>query len=97
MSDTIKKLVGGFCPLAATDVFTAIAKTSLLAIDIANPTGSTQGVTIKISGVTLFSVMMPSKGGVSWHGPQVLEIGDKINLVSDSASCEYNVSGVEIV
>ncbi len=97
MPDTIKKLADGACPTVAADVFTAVAKTSILSIDIANPTGSTQSATVKINGAILFSVEMPIQGGLSWHGPQALEIGDAINLVAASASCEYNITGVEIV
>ncbi len=97
MADTIKKLADGACPIAPTDVFTATATTSILQIDIANPTGITQNTTLKLNGFILFSVTMPAMGGVSWHGPQVLEIGQKINIVADSASCEYHATGVEIV
>ncbi len=97
MPDTILKLADGACPTVAADVFTAAQKTSVLAIDVSNPTGSTQNTTVKLNGAILFSVTMPLLGGVSWHGPQVLEIGQKINVVADSASCEYNITGVEIV
>jgi len=94
--DTIAKLADGACPLAATDIFTATSKTSVLAIDIANPTGAAQTTTVKLNGATLFSVSMPAAGGVSWHGPQVLETGEIINLIASSVSCEYNITGVVI-
>ncbi len=98
MADTIKKLADGSCPLIAADVFTATAKTSVLAIDIANYSGLTQTVTVKMHGFVLIpAVTMPVGGGISWHGPQVLEIGHTINIVADSASCDYHVTGVEIV
>jgi hypothetical protein len=94
--DTITKLVGGACPNVATDVYTAAAKTSVINIEVSNPTGLTQGVTLQLNGATLFSVTMPSHGGVSFNGPQVLESGQKIYLVADSTSCTYNVTGVVI-
>ncbi len=96
MADTIAKLADGACPVAPTDVFTAASKTSVLAIDISNPTGVAQTTTVKLHGFTLFAVSMPASGGVSWHGPQVLEAGQKLNLVASSGSCEYNVTGVVI-
>ena len=96
MSDTIAKLADGACPMVATDIFTAASKTSVLAIDISNPTGAPQNITVKVNGVVLFTVTMPSLGGVSWRGPQVLEATQKINLVCDSTSCSYNISGVVI-
>ena len=97
MADTILKLAEGACPTIAADIYTAAAKISVLAIDISNSTGSTQDITVKVKGYILFNVSMPTKGGVSWHGPQVLEIGDAINMVCDSATCEYNITGVEVI
>jgi hypothetical protein len=101
MSDTITKLVEGTCPLAGTDVYTAPSKTSVLSIDIANPTGSAQTVTVKLNAVLLFSVSMPAVSaggsGVTWHGPQVLESGQKINIVATDATCTYNITGVVII
>ena len=96
MSDTITKLADGACPISPTNVYTATSKTSVLAIDISNPTVSDQNVTLKINARILFAVTMKSMGGVSWHGPQVLETGQIINIVCDSASCEYNITGVVI-
>lgn len=96
MPDTIIRLAQGACPLVAADVFTATVKTSIIQIDISNPTGSVQGVELKMNGVILFSVDMPATGGVDFHGAQVIEAGETINLVADSASCTYNISGVEI-
>lgn len=96
MPDTMIKIGDGACPTVSTDIFTAAAKTSVLAIDISNPTLAVQNVTLKLNGATLFLVEMPAKGGLSWHGPQLLEIGHKINLVADSALCFFNITGVEI-
>ena len=96
MPDVIDKLADGACPIAPTDVFTAVNPTSVVAIDVANPTGSAEDVTVKFNGATLFSVSMPSKGGASWHGPQVLKTGQAINLVAGSASCFFNITGVVI-
>ena len=86
----------GACPTIATDVFIAAAKTSVVAIDIANPTGGAQNVTVKVNGATLFAIALPATGGVSWHGPQVLEIGQALNLICGSALCFYNITGVVI-
>lgn len=96
MPDVIAKLADGACPLAPTDVFTAVVKTSVVAIDVSNPTGVTQTTEVKLNGAILFSVVMPASGGINWHGPQVLEIGQRLNIVAGSASCHYNVTGVEI-
>jgi len=96
MPDTMLKLADGACLLVAADVFVAAAKTSVVAIDISNPTGIPQSTTVKINGATLFSVAMPATGGLSWHGPQVLEIGQAINLVATSVACFFNISGVVI-
>lgn len=96
MPDTIDKLADGACPVIAADVFTATDPTSVVSIDVSNPTGLTQDVTLKMNGAILFSVTMPSKGGVSWHGAQLLRAGQAINLVADSASCFYNITGVVI-
>lgn len=94
--DTIAKLADGFCPLAATDVFTATSKTSVIAIDIVNPTAFTQNVAVKMHGALLFTIPVPQSGQVSWNGPQVLETGQTINIIADSASCTYNISGVVV-
>ena len=95
--DTMTKLADGACPTSPTDVFTAAAKTSVVAIDISNPTVSPQNVVVKLAGFILFSVDMPASGGVSWHGPQVMEAGDTINIDCASGSCEFNISGVVII
>ena len=97
MADTMLKLADGPCPVIAADVFVAPVKTSVISIDISNPTAFTQSVTLKMNGATLFSVDMPARGGVSYHGAQVLELGQAINLVANSNQCNYNISGVEII
>jgi hypothetical protein len=89
----IAKLADGSCPTVATNVYKAISKTTIESIDVANPTGASQTVTVQINNVGLFSVSMPSLGGVSFEGPQVLEPGQSISLVSSSASCSYNITG----
>ena len=97
MADTMLKLADGACPVIAADVFVAPVKTSVISIDISNPTAFTQSVELKLNGSILFAVDMPAKGGVSYHGAQVLEIGQAINLVANSNLCNYNISGVEII
>lgn len=95
--DTVTKLASGACPVMATDVFTATEQTSVVAIDISNPTVNVQEVIVMLDGDELFNVEMPPKGGVSWHGPQLLNIGEKINITCDSASCKYHITGVATV
>lgn len=97
MADTMLKLADGACPVIAANVFTAIAKTSVVSIDISNPTAFVQNVVLKLNGATMFDIDMPAKGGVSYHGAQILEIGQSINLVAGSNQCNYNITGVEII
>ena len=96
MPDTLNRIADGTCPVILSDVFTALVKTSVLAIDISNPTVGIETIEVRIQNIVLFAVAMPAMGGVSWHGPQVLEAGEVIKMVSSSASCGYNISGVEI-
>lgn len=97
MADTMTKLAEGACPTGGlSTVYTAGAKVSILSIDISNPTVSTQNVQLTLKGRTLFQVDMPTQGGVSWRGPQVMEAAETIQIDCDSASCEYSISGVVI-
>lgn len=96
MADTMYQLADGSCPLVATDVYTSTGNVSVVAIDIANPTAAVETVTAKLHDKVLFSISLPAYGGVSWHGPQLITNGQKINLVSSSASCEYHITGVRI-
>lgn len=97
MADTMTKLAEGACPTGGlSTVFTATAKTSVLSIDVANPTVSSQEVQVTLKGRTLFQVDMPANGGVSYRGPQVMESGETIQINCDSSSCEYSISGVVI-
>lgn len=88
------KLGSGACPLVRSTVFTAAGRTSILAIDISNPTGAAVSVTVWLNGVILFSIALPAFGGVSWEGPQVIDANQKIELLAGSVSCNYYISGL---
>lgn len=79
--------------MARTAVFTAVGRTAVLSLDIANPTGTIYSLTVWLNGVVLFSVSLPAFGGVSWSGPQVIDAGQTIEIVGGSTSLNYYISG----
>lgn len=92
--DQSVKLASGSCPTSRSSVFTAVGRTTVLSIDISNPTGSITSVTVWLNGSILFSISLPSFGGVSWNGPQVVDARQAIELIAGTNSCEYNITGV---
>lgn len=88
------KLTDGACPAVRTTIFTAPSRTTIMTIDVSNPTVGAQTVTVWVNGLVLFSIVMPTLGGVSWCGPQVIEFAQTIEIIASSTSCDYHVSGL---